>query len=67
MCAENVRTTLPPSICTVSHLSLYQYDLVTTNIRQITHDGIETEDGKRIDLDVIICATGELTRPYLLT
>ena len=36
-----------------------QYDLIASNISRITVDGIETEDGQHIDLDVIICATGE--------
>jgi len=33
-------------------------DFVPTHIRKVTPTGIETEDGKHQDLDIIICATG---------
>lgn len=33
-------------------------DYISTGIKRITEDGIETEDGKHRPVDVIICATG---------
>jgi hypothetical protein len=33
-------------------------DYIQTKIRRFTESGIETEDGKRRDVDAIICATG---------
>lgn len=33
-------------------------DVVPTHIKRITPTGIETDDGKTYDLDVLVCATG---------
>ena len=35
-----------------------QVDFVTSPIKRITPTGIETEDGRTQELDVIVCATG---------
>lgn len=40
-------------------------DLVTTGIARLTEDGIETEDGRHLEVDVIISATGFEVVKYL--
>lgn len=37
----------------------YNVDFVTTHIKQVSENGIELVDGRTIDLDVLVCATGE--------
>ncbi|KAI0712848.1 hypothetical protein C8T65DRAFT_739260 [Cerioporus squamosus] len=38
--------------------SLVNTDFVTSPIKRFTESGIETEDGQRQELDIILCATG---------
>lgn len=44
---------------------IQQCDFTNDRITRVTPTGIEFEGGKSIDLDVIICATGESSYPSL--
>ena len=43
---------------TMKLMLVAQVDFVTSPIKRITATGIETEDGRTQELDVIVCATG---------
>lgn len=49
---------LPPQDTPLTSSS--QVEFVGSKITRVTPDGIQTPDGKHIDVDVIICATGEI-------
>ena len=38
--------------------ALVQVDFVSTPIKRVAKDGIETVDGNKQELDILICATG---------
>lgn len=40
-------------------------DLITSGIARLTEGGIETEDGRQLDVDILICATGFDVVQYL--
>lgn len=57
LCEDNVR--IVGIAGRWSLLKSLQVSFVPKNIQRITPTGLETTDGERYDLDILICATGE--------
>ncbi|KAG6883310.1 hypothetical protein C0993_006878, partial [Termitomyces sp. T159_Od127] len=57
LCEDNVRS-LKLTGSNERRLDALQVDFIPTPIKRITPTGIETEDGKHEDVDILVCATG---------